>query len=51
MFEKRSKLQIIIRTVALESAARRLASYRNRFPITGTYGGTYGGSFGWTGVP
>ena len=50
MLEKRSKLQIIIRTVALESAARRLAETRNRYPIIGS--GTYG-RYGtrWTGVP
>ena len=49
MFAKRSKLQIVLEAIALESVSRRLAESRNRAPaIGGTYG-TYGFSQGgWT---
>ena len=47
MFNKRSKLQIVLRSFALESVARRLAESRNRAPAAPA--GTYGtGGAGWT---
>ena len=48
-----SKVQLLFRAIALESAARRLAESRNRAPAApaGTYGtyGTFGtGEGGWS---
>ena len=47
MFNRRSKLQIVLRAIALDTTARRLAESRNRAPAAPA--GTYGtGSAGWT---
>ena len=43
MFNKKSKLQLILQMIALESPARRAA--RNRFPVTG---GTYAATDRWS---